>query len=82
MHVFYFLLCFVQVITGLLLITIVTMQESKNEGLTGQIGTTAASSFKGMAGREEKLTLATRNIAIVFFVVSLLVAFGTNRWNV
>lgn len=82
LHFFYWLLLLVQMGSGIALITIVTMQESKNDGLTGQIGTTATSSFKGKAGREERLTLYTRNIAIVFFTVSALVAVGTGRWNV
>ncbi len=81
LHFFYWLLLFVQMVTGIALITIVTMQESKNEGLTGQIGSTATSSFKGKAGREERFTVYTRNIAIVFFAVSALVAVGTGRWN-
>jgi protein translocase SecG subunit len=81
LHFFYWLLLLVQMLSGIALITIVTMQESKNDGLTGQIGTTATSSFKGKAGREERLTLYTRNIAIVFFAVSALVAVGTGRWS-
>jgi len=81
MHFIYILLCIVQFITGALLIVVVTMQESKNEGLTGQIGSSSTSSFKGKAGREERLNLLTRNMGIVFFVVSLLVAIGTKRWS-
>ncbi len=73
----YLFLCFLQVIIGL---GLVTMQESKNDGLTGQIGSTTTSSFKGKAGREEYLNQLTRNGAIAFFIISLLVAFGTNRW--
>ena len=80
-HIFYLLLCGVQFLVAVGLIVVVTMQDSKNDGLTGQIGTTAATSFKGKAGREEQLNLITRNLAIAFFVVSLLVAFGTKRWN-
>jgi protein translocase SecG subunit len=80
LHYFYLLLMAVQLLVGLLLIGVVTMQESKNDGLTGQIGSTASSSFKGKAGREENLNLLTRNVAIVFFVVSILVAIGTGRW--
>ena len=82
LHLIYWFLLLSQMVSGIALIAIVTMQESKNDGLTGQIGTTATSSFKGKAGREERLTLYTRNIAIVFFAVSALVAFGTGRWNV
>lgn len=79
-HFLYGFLLFAQMVSGLALITIVTMQESKNDGLTGQIGTTATSSFKGKAGREERLTLYTRNIAVVFFIVSVFVAVTTGRW--
>ena len=80
-HIIYILLCTVQFFVAVGLIVVVTMQDSKNEGLTGQIGTTAAASFKGKAGRDEHLGIITRNLAIVFFVVSLIVAFGTKRWN-
>ena len=75
-------LLLVQMVAGIALITIVTMQESKNDGLTGQIGTTASSSFKGKAGREERMSLYTRNIAVVFFTISALVAVTTGKWNV
>lgn len=80
-HIIYILLCTVQFFVSVGLIVLVTMQDSKNEGLTGQIGTTAAASFKGKAGREEHLGILTRNLAIIFFVISLIVAFGTKRWN-
>ncbi|HZO88976.1 MAG TPA: preprotein translocase subunit SecG [Chthonomonadaceae bacterium] len=80
MQYIYLLLCFLQAVLGLALIIVVTSQESKNEGLTGQIGSTTTGSFKGMAGREERLNLLARNIGIAFFVVSVLVAYGTNRW--
>jgi preprotein translocase subunit SecG len=80
MHYIYILLCFAQFLTAVGLIVVVTMQESKTDGLTGQIGTTATSSFKGKAGREEHLNLLTRNIAIAFFLISVLVAIGTKRW--
>ncbi len=80
-HIIYILLCTVQFLVAVGLIVIVTMQDSKQDGLTGQIGTTAATSFKGKAGREEQLTLVTRNLAIVFFVISIIVAVVTKRWN-
>jgi protein translocase SecG subunit len=78
MHVLYILLCVIQFFVGIGLIVIVTIQESKNDGLQGQIGTAATSSFKGKAGREEQLTLLTRNTAIVFMTVSVLVALGSH----
>ncbi len=80
-HVVYILLCVIQFFVSVGLIVVVTMQDSKSDGLTGQIGTTASASFKGKAGREEHLNLITRNLAIAFFVVSIIVAFGTKRWN-
>ncbi len=81
MKFLYYFIAFLQVISAILLITVVMMQESKNEGLTGQIGTTVTSSFKGKAGKEERLIQATRNLAIIFFVLSTIVAVTTGRWN-
>jgi len=82
MNYVYMLLMAVQFLSGISLIAVVLMQESKNEGLTGQIGSSAQSAFKGMGGREEYLNMVTKNLAIVFFVSSILVAYGTNRWNI
>ena len=79
MHFIYLILVFLQFVSGIALITAVTMQESKNDGLTGQIGTVATSSFKGKAGREEQLNQATKRIAAVFFLISILVFLGSNR---
>jgi protein translocase SecG subunit len=80
MHYVYILLCVLQFVAAVGLIVVVLMQESKNDGLTGQIGTTAASSFKGKAGKEEYLGMMTRNLALAFFVISLLVAIGIKYW--
>ncbi|GDX40527.1 hypothetical protein LBMAG21_08190 [Armatimonadota bacterium] len=81
MKFLYYFIAFLQVLSAILLIGIVLMQESKNEGLTGQIGTTVTSSFKGKAGKEERLIQYTRNLAIIFFVLSTIVAVTTGRWN-
>lgn len=79
---FYWFLIVIQCLTGLALIYIITIQESKNDGLSGQIGsTTATSSFKGKAGKDDQLNMITKNISIVFFVISAIVAFGTGRWD-
>lgn len=80
LHYMYILLVAAQFVFGVALIAVVTMQESKTDGLTGQIGTTVTSSFKGKAGREERLNLLTRNVAIVFFVLCAIVAVTTGRW--
>ena len=75
----YYLFIFAQFVLGVGLIVVVGMQESKNDGLTGQIGTTATTSFKGKAGKEERLNQLTKNIAVAFFVVSIVVAVTTGR---
>lgn len=80
MHYLYGFISVLQFLSGIALIIVVTMQASKNDGLQGQIGSTNTSSFKGKAGREEQLNLLTRNIAIVFFTISILVALGAKRW--
>jgi protein translocase SecG subunit len=81
MKILYYLLCAIQILLAGGLIFLVTIQESKNEGLTGQIGTTVSSAFKGKAGKEERLTQLTRNLGAVFFVISVIVAVTTNRWG-
>ena len=75
----YYLFIFAQFVLGIGLIVVVGMQESKNDGLTGQIGTTATTSFKGKAGKEERLNQLTKNIATAFFVVSIIVAVTSGR---
>jgi len=79
MKAVYIILCVIQFFVGVALIALVTMQESKNDGLQGQIGTATTSAFKGKAGREEQLNLVARNTAISFLVISVLVAFGS-QW--
>lgn len=80
MHYVYILFCILQFVVSAALIGVVLIQEPKNEGLTGQIGSSATSSFKGKAGREDQLSDLTRKVAIAFFVISLCVAVGTGRW--
>ncbi len=80
LHFLYVLLSIAQVLVGISLIFVVQQQESKNEGLTGQIGTSVQSAFKGLAGREEKMNLLTRNLAIAFFTISTVVAVTNGRW--
>ena len=72
----YNIFCVLQFLTSIALIYIVTIQDSKNDGLQGQIGSTTTSSFKGKAGREEQLNQLTRNIAVAFFLIAIVVAMG------
>ena len=81
MKILYYLLCTVQLLFAVGLVVIISIQESKNEGLTGQIGTATTTSFKGKAGKEERLNQITRNMAFAFFALSALVAVTTNRWG-
>lgn len=69
----------IQFVIAVALIWIVAIQESRNEGLTGQIGTTVASSFKGKAGKEELLNLWTGRLGYSFLIISFLVAFLASR---
>lgn len=78
---FYYTLVVIQFFISVSLIVVVNMQESKNEGLTGQIGTTAASSFKGKSGREEFLNKITGYLGVAFFVICLLAAYGLKHWK-
>jgi len=61
-------------ILSVALIYVVTIQESKTDGLQGQIGSPSVSTFKGKAGREERLNALTAQIAAVLCVCLLLYA--------
>jgi preprotein translocase subunit SecG len=74
--ILYNFLCVLLALISIVLVYVVTIQDSKNDGLQGQIGSTTTSSFKGKAGREEQLNLLTRNIAIAFFAIAILVAIS------
>lgn len=63
----------VQLLSALVLITLVISQTTKSEGLTGTIGGKMSSSFRGKPGVDEKLAGLTRWSAILFMVFSLLV---------
>ena len=70
---------FVQVFLAVSLIFIISIQETKNEGLGGTIGGRVSTSFKGLPGFEERLTLITRNLSIGFFITSIIVAIIAGR---
>ena len=79
-HYFFILLNVLQFFLGIFLIYIVNRQESKNDGLQGQIGSASVSSFKGKTGKEEQLVIVTKYVGAAFFFVTLLTAFGYNRY--
>lgn len=63
------------VVISIVMIVIVAIQDSTTDGLQGQIGSATATSFKGKAGREDRLNAMTKNIAIALFVCCILVMF-------
>jgi len=76
MNPFQIILLILQGIVSLALIALVMSQTTKNEGLTGTIGGNISANFKGKPGFEEHLQMYTRNIAIAFGVISILVAIA------
>lgn len=67
---------FLLIIASLVIILIVLIQESKEQGLTSAIGGGANDSFYGKNSgrtRDAKLSKFTKVAAIIFFVVTLVV---------
>jgi preprotein translocase subunit SecG len=63
----------IQIISALILITLVMSQTTKSEGLTGTIGGKMSSTFRGKPGMEDKLAKMTKWSAIAFMVTSIFV---------
>lgn len=70
--VVYFVIC-------LGLVMAVLLQTSKSEGLSGIIGGSTQSVFKGKKGLEERLSEFTNYLAIAYVVMSLLVSIFAFR---
>ena len=79
MQVVHIILSILQVVAAIALIGVVAIQQTKNEGLGGTIGGKVTSSFKGKPGFEDRLNDLTKQLAIGFFVLSILVAVTMNR---
>ena len=79
-HYIFVLFNIIQFFLGICVIYVVNRQESKNDGLQGQIGSANVSSFKGKTGKEEQLVIVTKYVGAAFFLVTLLTAFGYNRF--
>lgn len=78
-HAVNIFLSVIQVFLAIALIFIVSIQQTKNEGLGGTIGGQVSTSFKGKPGYEERLSDLTRTLGASFFVISLLVAVTLGR---
>jgi protein translocase SecG subunit len=66
------LLTGVLLLLSLGLILIVTMQNPKNEGLSGGVANTPSSNFRGKAGYDEMLSIYTRNIVITWMSTAVI----------
>jgi protein translocase SecG subunit len=71
-------LIFVQGVISLVLILLVMTQTSKNEGF-GTIGVQTPTNFKGKPGFEERMHTYTRNLAIAWMALGIVVAFVANH---
>ena len=63
----------IEVILSLGLISLVMLQTTKSEGLSGTIGGKSSSSFKGKPGMDDKLASLTKWTAIAWMVCGLIV---------
>lgn len=77
MNVFQIILLVFQALISISLVLLVMSQPTKNEGLTGTIGSNATgANFKGKPGYEERMQGYTRQLGIAWFVVSILVGIA------
>lgn len=73
------ILSVIQIIAAVGMVTVIVLQTTKSEGLSGTIGGKATSTFHGKPGTEEKLNLYTKYTAITFMVASALVFYISPR---
>ena len=69
-----YLIYIIEGIAAVGLIWVVTIQTTKNQGLSVAIGGQTSSTFKGKLGRDEQLNIITRYLAGAFFFSSLILA--------
>lgn len=65
----------VQILSAVVLITLVMSQTTKSEGLTGTIGGKMSASFRGKPGLEDRLGSLTKLSAIAFMVATALMYY-------
>lgn len=78
MQVVLVILYVMEALVSVSLIVLMVTQTSKNEGF-GTIGVQTPTNFKGKPGFEERLQQYTRNLAITWFVLGIVVAAVGNR---
>ncbi len=62
------------ILSALLLIFLLAIQTTKQEGLTGSIGGRVESTYRGRLGAEEQLKRLTGMVAVVFVVVGFVLS--------
>ncbi len=61
-------------IAAVLLVFLLAIQTTKQEGLTGSIGGRVESAYRGRLGAEEQLKRLTGVVAVVFVVVGFVLS--------
>ena len=64
------------ILTGVLLIALLAVQTTKQEGLSGTIGGRVESAYRGRLGFEGQLTRITGFVAVAFVVMATLVSLS------
>jgi preprotein translocase subunit SecG len=59
------------ILTSLVLIVLMSMQTTKNEGLSGSIGGRSESAYRGRLGLDQQLTRLTGGIASAYVVLAV-----------
>jgi protein translocase SecG subunit len=62
------------IIAAVLLVALLALQTTKQEGLSGSIGGQVQSAYRGRLGAEEQLKRATGFVAVVFVVSAFILA--------
>jgi protein translocase SecG subunit len=68
-----------QILAAVAMVTVVAMQTTKSEGLTGTIGGQTSASVKVKKGSEERLREFTKWTAVTFMILSAIVALPIFR---
>ena len=59
------------ILTSVVLVALMSMQTTKNEGLSGSIGGRAESAYRGRLGFDQQLTRLTGGIASAYVVLAI-----------
>ncbi|MBV9851016.1 MAG: preprotein translocase subunit SecG [Armatimonadetes bacterium] len=76
MNVIQGMLLFVEAVISIAFIVIVMSRTTKNEGLTGSIGSPMPANFKGKPGFEERMQSWTLYLGSAWFLVAILVGIA------